>query len=397
MKKVLKVAALTAALMMISSSAFAEESRHVSKNSCPPSEPVKRCPKPKPVKRCKPKPPKCPCPALPAKPPMAPSYSAPARVTTRCEWDTAVWASFIYWQPRMEMFTVGALRSFDLDDNVLSESAINMDFGWKPGFKVGASTKVNRDDWIAFAQYTRIYGGNRVSEELTADEIQDLELTKQIKVIPNGFFDDDTETVVSLKTRWKLSGNWMDFGFQRAYYSGKELTFTPFFGPKVAWITHRVHGQLYEFGNQELLTYNQYNRVKSWKVGPRVGFLGSWHLGEGVRFTGDAAFSILYSRYKTRVRNSHDPFETQNPDSWPVSNKDKQSQLVPWAEMSWGLAWGSYFNQDRWHMDLSAAYELHAIWDETMFNQVAFSFLGGNLKSSDLYFHGLTLNAKFDF
>jgi len=363
MNRLIKTALLSATLLMGTSLAFAD------------------C-KPKPVKRCVPKPPECPCPPKAAKPPMAPSYSAPARITTRCEWDKALWASFIYWQPRFESFS---LAGIDTSGDGIPDDFIEMDYDWKPGFKVGASTELNRDDWNGFAQYTWMHMSNRVS---VTPEFANIRLQ------PNDYFyPNSSSQVSSLKSRWQMSANWMDLGLSRAYYSGTELTFTPFFGPKVAWITHRVNSQYIDESLPDTPIYSK-ARVKSWKVGPRVGFLGNWHLGEGVRFTGDAAFSILYSRYKVKfdgVVNEQGDVKTL------ATTRKSLSQLIPWAELSWGLGWGSYFNQDRWHMDLSAAYELHVVFDETIFDQLFPNLLGANKKSSDLYFHGLTLNAKVDF
>ena len=70
-----------------------------------------------------------------------------------------------------------------------------------------------------------------------------------------------------------------------------------------------------------------------------------------------------------------------------------------------GLGWGSYFCSDKWHFDLSVAYEAQRYSQTNYMAQEAQmlnidsdrSISSGLVKPGDNFLHGLTVTARIDF
>ena len=81
----------------------------------------------------------------------------------------------------------------------------------------------------------------------------------------------------------------------------------------------------------------------------------------------------------------------------PISKVEKDI-LRDVEELQIGLGWGSYFTSDKWHMDLSVAYEVQRYSHTNYMSYYSQIALGAiEVKSGDTYLHGLTLAARFDF
>ena len=61
-------------------------------------------------------------------------------------------ADFIYFTPIEQGLDIGAPN-----DGSLHAEILNMDFKYKPGFRVGLGFDISHDDWQIFAEYMRLY------------------------------------------------------------------------------------------------------------------------------------------------------------------------------------------------------------------------------------------------
>jgi hypothetical protein len=70
-------------------------------------------------------------------------------------------------------------------------------------------------------------------------------------------------------------------------------------------------------------------------------------------------------------------------------------------DLEFGIAWGSYFDNNNWHVDLSAGYGFQVFFNQNMFRWFASTYYGSVAQSvspnGNLYMHGLTASARFDF
>jgi hypothetical protein len=89
------------------------------------------------------------------------------------------------------------------------------------------------------------------------------------------------------------------------------------------------------------------------------------------------------------------------PNSITIVRQKDIDYLRTHLELELGFGWGSYFDNNNWHIDLSAGYALQVFFDQNMFRH----FETGNhrttayssLPHGNLYVQGLTATARLDF
>ena len=62
-----------------------------------------------------------------------------------------------------------------------------------------------------------------------------------------------------------------------------------------------------------------------------------------------------------------------------------------------GLGWGSYFDCNNWHVDVTAGYGFQVFFDQNMFRNFNEGHLVQNLPNGNLNVHGLTATIRLDF
>jgi hypothetical protein len=195
----------------------------------------------------------------------------------------------------------------------------------------------------------------------------------------------------------------LDLELARHYYVGKRLSVRPFFGARAAWIRQKVEID-YLFVTRPLLPRKNVfidQLARSWAVGPRVGLSTKWGLGKGLRMYGDGSVDILFTEY-TRLEffqqatNARGVLIAGSP--FAVRQKNDQ-HLRAHLDLELGFGWGVYFTDHRWHVDFSAGYDFQIFLGQNMFRSfVNDQFFGKAFTpNGNLYIHGLTATARFDF
>ena len=341
-----------------------------------------------------------------------PGYNAPASIQVVDSWDVYATATYIYWQASQENLEIGLISRDDPQGIVNGDNAPfatsyknNMsvtepNFTYRPGFKFGIGANLGWDGWDAFAEYTWFHGaiGSGVAP-LTPNAGPVLPPNGEY-LYPNQL--DQTPVAATFyqdaDQSWHLKMDLLDISMGRSYYSGTKLTLKPFFGARGAWIRQalKTSYNAMNFSPAEQAESNNY--LASWGVGPRAGFDSNWLLGYGLRLIGNGSADILYTRYKTRKNNqtvnlNHLGNITQN-----FAVIQKTDYLRGHVDLEMGFGWGSYFDNDNWHVDLSATYGFQIFWDQNMFRNfenpsVTKSFA----PNGNLYVHGVTVNGRLDF
>lgn len=325
---------------------------------------------------------------------LAPAYSAPARINVRGSWDVYAFGSFTYWQPRqenMELAFVNNTAATEIDGNF-----VNMDFKYKPGFKVGLGLDFNHDNWDAAAIYTWFRGSFTQSSSVDGFNSEIYPLFGHMEAGDNTAYNTAAE-------RWKLHIDLLDVELGRSYYSGMSLTVRPFFGARGAWIRQNLSAVYAALAPAFLndTTFDVSQKTHSWAVGPRAGLYTNWIVGQGFRLYGNGAGDILYTRY-TKL-NEHDTV-VQNGvlvDDVRARQQDLD-YLRTHMELELGIGWGSYFDNNNWHIDLAAGYTFQVFFNQNMFraySEATFASAGAYSRNpnGDLFIHGLTASARFDF
>jgi hypothetical protein len=343
-----------------------------------------------------------------AKKQMQPGYNAPYRIEVRGSWDYYMTGSFIYWQlsqDNMELSFNDKLTNANyITNNQIKGDLIPMDFDYRPGYKVGLGMNLDEDNWDAYAEYTSLHASNIASTngfEISPGVTGPIFPTwGHPSVIQTNVYNSATES-------WHCNLDTIDLDLGRGYFVGTQLTFRPFFGLRSAFINQKVHVR---YVNTSFMVspaslevpgvMNVIQRNRSWSIGPRVGIDTNWMVGLGMRFFGNANADVLYTKYKLQNKTSFIP-TIGTTTGIPLFHIARENvfALRTHMDLEMGLGWGSYFDNNNWHIDLSAAYGFQVFFDQNMLTKFVNGSMPGQFEqpNGNLYAQGLTATARFDF
>ena len=295
---------------------------------------------------------------------MPAGYSKTARINVDGDWDFFLTGSFILWQPSEQGCEVA----------YTSGKLVNMDFDFKPGFKVGLGMNFNHDNWNLYAEYTRLNMTDRKSAHGSA--------------ITSPWMVNALASCTSASAKWELDYNMFTLQLARPYYVGTELTFTPHIGWKSGWID-----QNYNVDYSATNAPHSFNSNDSWLVGTRAGINTNWMLGRGVRLFGNGALALFYQHFNTETTQ----YDTDG--TYDLHASSKVGHTVPNMELGFGFGWGTYFARNQWHFDVSGAYEYQIYWNQNYMRAMLHTIADVQSEgcAGDLSMQGLTLTFRFDF
>ena len=266
----------------------------------------RECDRCAPAEVCQP----CPCETITEDPLMC-AYNAPVNTMIKCPMDVFVTASFIYWQAKEKGLELGITANTETADNgcdpCKTGSVINMDFDFKPGFKVGLGMHSDYDNWHLYLEYTRLHLTDHKTYKLNDDCAcnDDCDpFPPCTEILPVRIAEDLYLNVA--KGKWTMNLDVLDLELGRAYWVGTELTFAPFVGLRGGWLDQKMRAKYCGRVDDEgcavpsCISYITTNKSDSWLIGPRVGIDTNWHVWEGFRLFGNTAFSLFYQRFRRK-------------------------------------------------------------------------------------------------
>jgi hypothetical protein len=272
------------------------------------------------------------------------------------------------------------------------------------------------DDWVGYAQYTRVHGDHDASSNGPSAANPSIFATwgSPYLLEDSGLIAGQLYNTVHGSYRNNL--DFVDVEMSRVYYVGKWLVFHSAWGARGAWITQNMHVRYKNTAAAQTTSvtgsihstpgdFNVYQRAHSWGLGPRMGLIMDWMLGCGFRFFGSGYGDILYTQYKIQDKSVFLPYITVGdvatgvPVSF-ITYEKLRSMLRAHLDFEMGLGWGSYITSTNdWHIDLSASYGFQVFFDQNMFRHfednvvVAFN----TCPHGNLYVQGLTATLRLDF
>ena len=126
-------------------------------------------------------------------------------------------------------------------------------------------------------------------------------------------------------------------------------------------------------------------------------------IGQGFRLYGNSAGDILYTRYTSLRENDSQSTSAGVLLESFVTTQKNLGCLRTHLELEMGIGWGSYFDNNNWHVDLSAGYNFQVFFDQNAFRRFYQSGTGTTvdalsfLPNGNLYLQGLTATLKVDF
>ena len=312
---------------------------------------------------------------------MMAAYNAPSRIEVRGTWDVYTSASFTYWQPVQDNMELGVVSTATSGYNI-NGNVVNANFDYQPGFKIALGLNIDHDNWDTNMQYTWFRGTQNQSTSLVAKGTETLFPMRA----------NSSESFYSGSEKWKIHMDLLDWELARCYFVGTKLTFRPFMAARAAWIRQNLS---VNYSNEKTLSFDSsvHQKSQNWGIGPRTGVYTNWLIGEGFRFYGNAAGDVLFTQF---TKNYSKVINSDNIANSNVHQKTLNT-LRTHVELELGFGWESYFDNNNWHVDLTAGYGFQTFFDQNMFRNFSNSYANSNSPNGNLYMHGLTATARFDF
>lgn len=318
------------------------------------------------------------------------AYNQSADYMCESGWDVFLTGNYIYWDWAQD---VGLSLGVTSPDSVTSLGNVTlnpqgMTPGYASGFQVGLGFNMHgMDDWNFYAEYTWYKNSSSGANDIAAS-------------IASPAISVDLDVDASVSMNYSNA----DFLLQRPFYFGKKLTANFFTGLKALWITQEFSADLDHAGSFSLLSRTFLNgtvselsvwrKTSSWGLGPKFGLDSSWLLGYGFKILSNISASVLYTRYTQNADLDMDMSLTMlslpvNVDADLDYSDSSYGTIRPIAEAFLGLGWGSFFCDNDFHFDLSVGYDFNVYWDYVL--------LARGAPASNMYLHGLNIQARFDF
>ncbi len=311
------------------------------------------------------------------------AYNAAARFDVQCSWDVFATASFLYWYANQD--AMGLAYPYPADSSDYSPTggtAVIQEFSYNPGFKVGLGADFDHDNWVGFVEYTWFHQQTK-TENINAGAGNMFSMS-------DWFYN--LYDVTSFSSKWRSNLDILDATLSRPFYQGRSLTVLPFGGLRGAWIRQNLR---MDASSVLLGDVQSHNKSNSWAVGPRAGMQAHWLIGSGFRIEGDAAGSLLYTRF-TNVGHRQDSGTGGDIDT--LYMPDDLNTVNPTFDMGLGLGWGSYFDRQSYHFDLLANYDFNVFFGQNVMRTLVNTDNAyAEAATGSLYLQGLTVTARFDF
>ncbi|MBN2479768.1 MAG: hypothetical protein JXA94_06030 [Parachlamydiales bacterium] len=292
------------------------------------------------------------------------------------EVDYSVSGSVILWQPIEGGLELGIFRPSDQNSDWPS---INMDFDYRPGFKVALGCHFKNSYLEAFLEYTFFHmQSSKESRQKGAMQ----------SIITPWYNETEIPSLV-LKAKWRLKYDILDFKLLRKSYTGKKLVLSPLFGVRGGFLR-----QKYDlFTTLDYGKINSFNNVRSFLVGPKTGVETNWILNHGVDILVNFSGSLLFQNFTTKrqVDNFSDP------QSLDINIKTKSKNFNPNLEVLFAINYQNFNETKNSYLNFLAGYEFQYFFNQNIFQNVQAIENRADDNPNDLMMHGLTIKFRYDY
>jgi len=287
---------------------------------------------------------------------------------------------------------------------------------FEPAFRLDLGGFLPYDNWRLGGAYT-FYRTNRHSSASFSFNSTATPGPGMIAVwtYPSAFANNNTGARFgSAKNNWKLTASFLDVALSRPCAIGSQFTSTPSFGIRSAWIGQR-YGVDYNSGNRIPFGLNNQVTILSSEIdmecdSSNVGLLFGcdfkWLLANHWDLFADLSGAVLAAYFDVnreetnRFLNANSALQTES-----IQLTSKAWSFRPQGQLALGVRFFDAFRYGRRSVRyrVSAAYEAQMWWKQNQLlryidvqNNVS---SGANVATSqgDLMFHGVDLEAAFDF
>lgn len=324
-------------------------------------------------------------------PNMETGCNAAARIEVNGAWDVSLDGEFLYMQLKNDHDSYASTStnpSFPVDETVEKPSP-----GWHPGVRAGLGINLDRDEWTILADWTHLISTNKGKCSNPPGGVVIPKLFNYLDIVSVG--------CDNAKSKTKVNYNVVSLVLGRPFYLGKCLTIRPSMGLMGHWMKEAITSDYYVidgyYTQSTGITHftldwaKKISNYKNWGVGPRFGVGLDWLLYLGFKVIGSADVGLLYTRINNSVRervSDISQFFSSSSDTLSNGKQKKQNFVKTNLKANIGLGWGTYFDRNKWYVDLSIVYELH-YWFDLMETDL--------WDIENLWLHGGIFKLQFNF
>jgi hypothetical protein len=322
-----------------------------------------------------------------------PNYPSVLDIQNPKKRDLYISGKFTYWQPLEEMTELAS--AFNSSSSTFKY--VRLDPNFQPGFKIGAGSAINYDNWDFFVEYTYFRSETKIEEDLS-----DFESWTQTFWMPKSITNDFTNGSINYaKGLWDISLDKLTLSLLRSYYVGTKLKFQTHFGLTSYWIKQNYNAQYFFniIGSDSVRLITDI-KTEPLAIGPRAGVCLDYVMTKNFTLIADLFLSLTYNVIKVSGDAVNIISEiTLGP---PIDLKSiKHTPVNFHPEMALGLKWGKYFAKHGLFFELAALYEMQVYNNQ--------NYLAPYLQSigviqvltlvppGNLFFHGPTFTLRLDF
>jgi hypothetical protein len=259
---------------------------------------------------------------------------------------------------------------------------VALDFGYHPGFEAGFTLNTPYDKWVLGGDYLWVRAQTQASATATGS----------IYYQGTSALED---LLAAVKATWNVGLDLADLYLARPFYLGKNWTVEPCFGLQGGWIRQSL--QITETPNAAAATAwtSQQRTLRSncWGIGPSGGFQTNWMLGKGVSLFGNLSASLLYTNYTTLSQKT-----TLSTGKVSRGSNNGWNSVKPNLNTGMGVQWGTYFSDQDYYFNLSAAYNFMVFFAQNEISAFAGFLLGSSgISPGNLFLHGVSVSASLLF
>ena len=302
-------------------------------------------------------------------------------------------ASYIFWQPKEGGAALGILAN---TATTKYGTVINFEENYKSGFKVGLGYAMPYDNWELNAEY--IWFHNSHNKSKSRSSTTEFIIPFWAGVINIG------DHAYNCTGTWTLNMDMARLDLSHPLYVGKKLLLNLDFGLKGGRIDQKMHAY---YNLLEDSDYEQSNwKTDSWLIGPKIALHSNWMISDCFFLAANFSTALLYQKFDIK---GDQIATTSSLGSSRSLLKDTYSMLNPNFELFWGLGYTKSFCDNAYNCMLKAGYEFITYLNQNMMKHyrdnmhinISYEHLGTPNTSyqniGDLFIHGFTVKAQFDF
>jgi hypothetical protein len=292
-------------------------------------------------------------------------------------------ASYILYQPIQKAMS---FAFFDRQDTNFQDKVKEIDFTLQSGFKVDFGLTFDNYDHYNFL------AGYFFFRSATEDIANSTDSSTILKLKPLWHSNDSMVNASSIKAKWVLDLDLLDFKTSRSYYVGRFLTLEPKFGIK----TGRIYQKFLENVNvlNSSNTFEDKSKSNSWIIGPSIAANAKWFLNEYFSINTDIEGSIFYQNYKIR----HSEENAVNSSVLDINIINSSYDFNSSLKFSFSFEAGKYFQNDNTYILITIGYDSLIFFNQNYMRHLKDLYKSYDSKNiGDLYLHGLNMSLSFNF